>query len=106
MPGGAEICRHLCGIGCRSGQRAHHNSYAVGFYSVRRDVISSQMSQPPLDPITGDGIPDSAADDKADAWPLDVPLIQLHNMDDQRRTTCAESTPGRSPKVLRAAHSQ
>ena len=106
MPGGAEICRHLCRIGCRSGQCAYHNSYAVGFYSVRRDVISSQMSQPPLDLITGHGIPDSAADDKADARPIDVLLIQPYNMDDQRRTTCAESTPGRSPKVLRAAHSQ
>jgi hypothetical protein len=64
------------------------------------------MSQPSLDPIAGDGISDSAADDKADAWPIDVPLIKLHNMDDQRRTTRAESAPGRSPKVLRAAHSQ
>jgi hypothetical protein len=106
MPGGSEICRHLCRIGCRSGQRAHHNSYAVGIYSVGGDVSSSQMSQPPLDPIAGNGISDSAADDKADAWLIDVPHLKLHNMDDQRRTTCAESAPGRSPKVLRAAHSQ
>jgi hypothetical protein len=106
MPSGSEICRHLCRIGCRLGQRAYHNSYAVGIHSVGGDVISSQMSQPPLDPITGDRIPDSSADDKADAWPIDVPLLKLRNMDDQRRTTCAESAPGRSPKVLRAAHSQ
>jgi hypothetical protein len=65
------------------------------------------MSQPPLDPIAGDGIPDSAADHKADAWRvIDVPVIKLHSMNHQRRTTHAESAPGRSPKVLRAAHSQ
>jgi hypothetical protein len=70
------------------------------------------MSQPPLDPIAGDGISDSAADDKADAWPviklpvIKLPVIKLHSMDHQRRTTHAESTPGRSPKILRAAHSQ
>jgi hypothetical protein len=70
------------------------------------------MSQPPLDPIAGDGSPDSAADHKADAWRviklpvIKLPVIKLHSMDHQRRTTHAESAPGRSPKILRAAHSQ
>ena len=111
MPGGSEVCGELCRISCRSGQRAHNNSYAVGIYSVGiysvgTDVRSGQVSQPSLDPIARDGIPDSAADHKADAWPIDLPLVELHNMDDQSRTTRAESAPSRSPKVLRAAHSQ
>jgi hypothetical protein len=80
------------------------------------------MSQPTLDPVAGDGVPDSTADHKADARPVSnaplialpfidvhfiaVPFIEASSMDDQRRTTHAESAPGRSPKVLRAAHSQ
>ena len=112
MPSGSEICRDLCRISCRSGQRAYHYSYTVGTYSVSRDLSSSQMSQPPLDPIAGDGIPDSAADHEADAWRvievpvIDLPISKLHSMDHKRRTTHAESAPSRSPKVLRAAHSQ
>ena len=112
MPSGFEICRELCGASCRSRQRAYHNSYSVGTYSVGRDVSSSQMSQPPLDPIAGDGISDSTADHQADARPvtevplIEAPVIEAHSMDHQRRTTHAQSAPGRSPKVLRAAHSQ
>jgi hypothetical protein len=107
MPGGFEICRELCGASCRSRQRAYHNSYSVGTYFVGGDLSSSQMSQPPLDPIAGDGISDSTADHQADARPVtEVPLIEAHSMDHQRRTAHAHSAPGRSPKVLRAAHSQ
>jgi hypothetical protein len=117
MPGGFEICRELCGASCRSRQRAYHNSYSVGTYSVGGDLSSSQMSQPPLDPIAGDGISDSTADHQADARPvtevplieapiIEAPIIEAHSMDHQRRTTHAQSAPGRSPKVLRAAHSQ
>ena len=112
MPGGLEICRKLCGASCRSRQRAYHNSYSVGTYFVAGDVSSSQMSQPPLDPIAGDGISDSTADHQADARPvtevplIEAPVIEAHSMDHQRRTTHAQSAPGRSPKVLRAAHSQ
>jgi hypothetical protein len=112
MPGGFEICRELCGASCRSRQRAYHNSYSVGTYSVGGDVSSSQMSQPPLDPIAGDGISDSTADHQADARPvtevplIEAPVIEAPSMDHQRRTTHAQSAPGRSPKVLRAAHSQ
>jgi hypothetical protein len=69
------------------------------------------MSQPPLDPIAGDGISDSTADHKADVRPgielvIEAPLIDVHSMEHQRRPAHAESAPGRSPKVLRAAHSQ
>jgi hypothetical protein len=70
------------------------------------------MSQPPLDPIAGDGISDSTADHQADARPvtevplIEAPVIEAPSMDHQRRTTHAQSAPGRSPKVLRAAHSQ
>jgi hypothetical protein len=112
MPSGSEICRDLCRISCRSGQRAYHNSYVIGTYSVGGDLSSSQMPQPPLDPVAGHGIPDSTADHKADTRPfidvhfIAVPFIKANSMDDQRRTTHAESAPGRSPKVLRAAHSQ
>jgi hypothetical protein len=132
MPGGFEICRELCGASCRSRQRAYHNSYSVGTYFVGGDLSSSQMSQPPLDPIAGDGISDSTADHQADARPvtevplieapvtevplieapvieapvIEAPVIEAHSMDHQRRTTHAQSAPGRSPKVLRAAHSQ
>ena len=117
MPGGFKICRKLCRASCRSRQRAYHNSYSVGTYFVGGDVSSSQMSQPPLDPIAGDGISDSTADHQADARPvtevplieapiIEAPIIEAHSMDHQRRTTHAQSAPGRSPKVLRAAHSQ
>jgi len=107
MPGGSEIYGELGRISCRSGQGAYHNSYSVGTYSLGSDLSSSQMSQPPLDPIAGDGISDSTADHEADARPvIEVPLLDLYSMDHQRRTTHAESAAGRSPEVLRAAHSQ
>jgi hypothetical protein len=97
MPRGSEVCWDICRIGCRSRQRAYHNPC-----SVVGSLSGSQVPQPPLDSIAGNGIPDRTADDEADAWPV----IETHSMDHQRRSTRAHSAPRRTAEVLRATHSQ
>ena len=66
-----------------------------------------QMPQPPLDPISGDSIPNRTADYKANACPVNqMPLIQMHSMNHQRGPTYAYATPGCLSEILSAAHSQ
>jgi hypothetical protein len=101
MPGGSEISGDVRRMGCRLRQRAYHYSYPVS-HPVGGTVSSSQMSQPALDSIAGDGVPDGSTNHKANA----CPVVQLCSVNYQGGPTHAYATPGRGLEVLRAAHSQ
>jgi hypothetical protein len=69
-------------------------------------VSRGQMSQPPFDPITRDSVPHRGTDHEADTRPVSqLPIIEMRSMNHQGGPSYAYATPGRPPKLLRAAHS-
>ncbi len=105
-PGARQVGFEVSAWGCRGRQRSQHHIDAANLagrrpihHSVTDHVLASQVTQPALDPVAGNGVAHSLGDHEAD--PDTIGVRSCPGVQDQCRTSHANAATDRPTEVSR-----